>query len=143
MPKKRKTVSVEPDVHEFLSEEGRNASETVNKLVRKEMNGEGLSEELLKMRIEQAEREYRQKANQTREALEHLNNLRKRLDKHQERQKQQLEEIAADVPVKQLRSGIIIDADEPVLESYADSAGVDVDELREEVMKLNSGENDG
>lgn len=90
--KERTTISVDPSVKAFLGEDGRNASETVNKLVKMEMGKDGFNQEYLRSRMEDHEDKYYEAANKAKRHLKRYNELQDRLNDLQKSENEQLEE---------------------------------------------------
>lgn len=132
MSKKRKTVTLDPEVKAYLDSNGRNASETVNQLVKMEMGEEVVNEQLIKMRMEMEEDRYEDAAQKARGHLERYNQLKSRLEQKQERSNTLLQEAGETLRDDQLQE------DNPAVENWAEKIGIEPRELIEEL-----GEDDG
>ena len=132
MSKKRKTVTLDPEVKAYLDANGRNASETVNKLVKMEMGEEVINETLIKMRMDMERDRYQDAAQKARGHLERYNQLKQRLEQQQEKSNALLEEARdalTDVPREE---------DNPAIQNWAEKIGIEPTKLIEELE-----ENDG
>ena len=123
MSKERKTFSLDPEVKAYLDTEGRNASATVNKLVKMEMGGQAVNKEIIKMRIEMEEDRYKQAAQNARSHLERRNELVERLQKVESEERDELMEALdtlESVPWK---------PDNPAIQTNADDLDMTPEEL--------------
>lgn len=90
MSKERKSVTLDPEVAAYLDSNCRNASQTVNKLVKMEMGEDVVNEQLLKMRMEMEKDRYESAAQKAKGHLERYNQLEKQWAEHKSRQQKQL-----------------------------------------------------
>ena len=123
MSKKRKTVSLDPEVKAYLDSNGRNASETVNNLVKMEMGEEVVNETLIKMRMDMEKDRYEDAAQKARGHLERYNQLKQRLEQEQDAKQALLNdarEALEDVPLA---------VDNPAVENWADKLNLTPTEL--------------
>jgi len=123
MSKKRKTVTLDPEVKAYLDTEGRNASETVNKLVKMEMGGEAVNKELIRMRMEMEEDRYQEAAQKARGHLERYNQLNDRISEIEEEEQNHRKEafdLLKNVPWK---------PDNPAIQTNADDLDMTPEEL--------------
>lgn len=93
MSKKRRSVSLEPDVHDYLSREEVNASALVNELVRRHMEGGMEDTAVLRLRKEQVESEVDHLKARTENKIDELEQLENKLESCQNQQQKQLEEV--------------------------------------------------
>lgn len=141
MSKKRRTVSLEEKVDEYLSQDGRNASELVNKLVKKHMNGGATEDEILEFRIEQVESEVNELAGSLERKETELSELKERKEKRQaERSQEEREKIktmAEHLTVYELRSADtpIVKEDKDVQQDLAEKADCSIEELKDEAIR--------
>lgn len=80
MAKDRRSITLDPEVSDYLSKDGVNASALINKLVREYMAGGDTSQELRRLRIQQTESEIENlemQMEQRRKELERLRELEK------------------------------------------------------------------
>lgn len=127
MSKKRKTVSLDPEVKAYLDSNGRNASETVNRLVKMEMGEDVVNEQLIKMRMEMEKDRYEDAAQKARGHLERYNQLKQRLDNRKEAKDELLAEA------KEKLAGIPHNPDNPAVENWADKLEMSPADLLEEL----------
>jgi len=127
MSKKRKTVSLDPEVKAYLDAEGRNASETVNRLVKLDMGDEAVNEEIIRMRMDMEKDRYQEAANKARGHLERYNQLKSRLEGRKSQQEQVLAEAADTLSLHQLHE------DSNPVEFWADKAEMDISEFLSEM----------
>lgn len=93
MSKKRRSVSLEPDVHDYLSREEVNASALVNELVRRHMEGGMEDTAVLRLRKEQVESEVDHLKARTENKIDELEQLENKLESCQNQQQKELEEV--------------------------------------------------
>lgn len=120
MSKERKTFSLDPEVKAYLDAEGRNASETVNKLVKMEMGDEALNEEIIRMRMDMEKDRYEDAAAQARGHLKRYNELKSRLEKRESQEEKVLQEAAETLSRHQLHE------DSNPVEFWAEKADMDI-----------------
>jgi len=127
MSKERTSITVDPEVAEYLSRESVNASGLVNKLVKQYMNGGGEEDALREFRMQQVKSEYEDHAQQARRRLEEYNRLRE--------EARRKEEQTPDVPENEAKRVRMVprEADHPVVENIADELGMSEQELLTEV----------
>lgn len=131
MSKKRKTVSLDPEVAAYLSAEGRNASEKVNKLVKMDMGEETMNEEILRMRAEMERDKYETAAQKARGHLERYNQIMERLESKQDSKNDYWQAAKDAVTVV---DGEIIEG-EQYLAHHASNLNMTVEELRTELIE--------
>jgi len=127
MSKERKTFTLDPEVKAYLDSSGRNASETVNRLVKMEMGEEVVNEQLIKMRMEMEKDRYEDAAQKARGHLERYNQLKARLDTEKEAKNELLEEA------KEKLSDIPHSPDNPAVENWAEKLDMTPEELIQEL----------
>lgn len=127
MSKKRKTVTLDPEVAAYLDVEGRNASETVNRLVRIDMGEEAVNDQILEMRMEMQRDRYEEAASKAKNHLKRYNQLKERLEKARSKKSGLFEEAKdalAEVPKK---------TDNPAVQNWAQKLGMTPSELIQEL----------
>lgn len=127
MSKERKTVTLDPEVAAYLNTEGRNASETVNKLVKLDMGEDVVNEQLIKMRMEMEQDRYESAAQKARGHLERYNQLKRRLDQRKDHQQSVIQDA------KEALDGARLNTDNPAVKNWAEKANISPEELIEEV----------
>jgi len=141
MSKKRRTVSLEEDVDRYLSQDGRNASELVNKLVKKHMNGGATEDEILEFRIQQVKSQREDLAGRLEQKDNELSTLKERKEQqekqHTQEQREKIETMAEYLSVSELGSADqpFIDNDDSMVEDLADKANCSPEELRKEAIR--------
>lgn len=140
MSKKRRTVSLEEKVDAYLSQDGRNASELVNKLVKKHMSGGATEDEILDFRIEQVESEVNDLAGSLERKQNELSELKQRKEQHrtekETQQEEQIQKAAQALRVDELNTtGPYIATDEDVIKQEAEKVGCTVQELKDEAIR--------
>ena len=127
MSKERRTVSIEPDVDEYLSREGVNASELVNELVKNHYSAGGDEKAMLKLREQQLESDVRSLEGQITEKEKELNQIRNRLLEFEDQTETILKE-AADVLVT-------TDPENEALKTWARKADLSPERFAERLEK--------
>jgi hypothetical protein len=127
MSKQRKTVSLDPEVKAYLDANGRNASETVNRLVQMEMGEEVVNEQLIKMRMDMEKDRYEDAAQKARGHLERYNQLSQRLEQQREKTEEKLQEARETLQAGQFYP------ENPAVENWADKLDMTPEELIEEL----------
>jgi len=141
MSKKRRTVSLEPEVDEYLSQSGRNASELVNDLVKKHMNGGATEDEILEFRIQQVKSQREDLAGRLEQKDNELSTLKERKEQqekqHTQEQREKIETMAEYLSVSELGSADqpFIDNDNSTVQELAEKANCSPEELREEAIR--------
>lgn len=123
MTKRRRSVSLEPDVHDYLSREEVNASALVNELVRRHMDGGMEDAAVLRLRKQQVESEVDHLKARTENKVEELEKLESKLESCTNQQQQKLEEVRAildDVPA---------DPTNPAVQNHAENLDMTPEEL--------------
>jgi len=139
MAKQRRTVSLEPEVDEYLSQSGVNASELVNELVEKHMNGGASEDQIREFRKKQVKSEYEQYANQARMKLEELNELQEREEQENQQEKEGVDQRWSDaldvMDVDEIGGTKVITTDEKFVSQWADKLNMDIAEFKAEVIQ--------
>jgi len=126
--KQRKSVTLDPEVSAYLSQEGRNASQTVNKLVKMEMGKDVVDKTLLKYRMQSEKDQYKSAAQKARGHLERYNQLKRQLEKTKSRE----DELMQDVREK--LANVPLQPDNPAVEKQAKRVNMAPKELIKEVQ---------
>jgi len=143
MTKERKTVSLDPEVAAYLGAEGRNASETVNRLVKLDMGDEAVNAEIIRMRMDMEEDRYKEAAQKAKGHLQRYNQLKDRLEQNQQQKERERESFIAEAAEKlepaEWYSSLskeeqIPDADSEAVQSLAEQTDTTAGELRAEVV---------
>jgi hypothetical protein len=131
MSKERRTVSLEPEVDAYLSRDGVNASELVNSLVKKSMNGtdtEDALKELRKQQIRSDIQELQTRMESRREELDTIKDLEEEQQKERESQLQEAISKAKDAPR---------DPENPAIQTQAEKVGMSPEEFIDELPENN------
>jgi len=138
MTKERRTVSLEPHVDDYLSQTGVNASELVNDLVERHMNGGASESEILEFRKRQVKSEYESLADQARKKLEEFNELQEReqqeAQEEQDDREEQWSEAMRAMSVDEIGGTTIVTTDETYVEKWANKLNLSVPEFKAEVI---------
>lgn len=132
MSKERRTVSLEPEVDAYLSRDGVNASELVNSLVKKSMNGTDTEDALKELRKEQLRSEIndlRTRAENKEEELETIEEIQE--EQEEERQSELQEAI-------EKAKGLPLDPDNPGIKNQAEKVDMTPEAFVEELPEDNS-----
>lgn len=125
--KERKSFTLDPEVSAYLSQEGRNASQTVNKLVKMEMGKDVADTQLIKYRMQSEKDQYQAAAQKARGHLERYNQLKKQLEETETQQ----DKIMADV--KEKLENVPLEPDNPGVKAQAKRVDMDPEELIKEL----------
>lgn len=125
MTKRRRSVSLEPDVHDYLSREEVNASALVNELVRRHMDGGMEDAAVLRLRKQQVESEVDHLKARTENKVEELEKLESKLESCTNQQQQKLEKAAA------ILEEVPADPTNPAVQNQADNLDMTAEELLE------------
>jgi uncharacterized protein (DUF3084 family) len=140
MTKERRGVSLEPEVNEYLSQEGVNASQKINKLVKQEMNAGTTERAMLQLRLEQVrgdisnhEGELERLRKQEQDLLERLETLEHEREQQQENT---LQDAINSFDVVELSSmdSPMVDATDDELQDYADELDMSIQELKDKII---------
>lgn len=146
MSKERTSVSLDPEVAEYLSQNGTNASELVNELVKQHMNGGASEEQILDFRISQVESETESLKAQLERKEQELSELlgrKETLSEQEQKQEQEtIQEAYEKARIKELNSGIYIDTSDETLQYYADELEISLHELKQKLTQRYNGKND-
>lgn len=123
MSKERRTVSLEPDVHDFLSKEGVNASQLVNKLVKNHATAGGDERAMLELRAEQLRSDINELETRTQTKQDELDKVEERLSEY----RTERNEIIVDAA--DALSDVSLDAENPAIQNWAEKADMGVDEF--------------
>lgn len=135
MSKERRTVSLEPEVEAYLSRDGVNASELVNSLVKKSMNGtatEDALKELRKQQIRSEIEELQSRMQNRREELETIQELEAEQEQRQEAELQDAIDEAGPLPNDPDNPGIkkLAERVDMTPEAFVDELPENDDDLR-------------
>lgn len=125
MTKKRKTVTVDEDVYEYLDQPGVNASGLMNDLLKRHMNGGDVDGVVREFRINQLEEEageYDERAERKREQAERLRELAEEKRSKLDSELAEAREALATVPHE---------PSNPAVQNWAKKLGMTPDELLE------------
>lgn len=125
--KERKSFTLDPEVSAYLSQEGRNASQTVNKLVKMEMGKDAADKQLLKYRMQSEKDQYESAAQKARGHLERYNQLKRQLENTESKE----DKIMQDV--KEKLENVTLEPDNPGVQAQAERVDMEPAELIEEV----------
>lgn len=103
MTKERRTVSLDEEVEEYLASEGVNASELVNKLVKKHASAGGDERAMLELRKEQLQSDINSLGGRIESKEKELERIQARLDTHNSKEEQILTEAAEALTTTDLR----------------------------------------
>lgn len=123
MSKKRTSVTLDPEVKAYLDANGRNASETVNRLVKMEMGEEVVNEQIIKMRMEMEKDRYEDAAQKARGHLERYNQLKTRLQSQQQKRNELLQEA------KEALGSAYLTEDNPAVKNWSEKLEMEPTEL--------------
>ncbi len=127
MSKERTSLSLDPEVAQFLKQDHVNASGLVNKLVKQHMNG-GAGEDLIReFRIQQLESELNQIQTREEQKREELQKLKEIDSEKTQEQKEALEEA------KEALSTTPRDPENPAIQTKAEELGMSPEELVDEL----------
>lgn len=132
MTKSRRSVTLEPDVDEYLSQDGVNASELVNDLVKNHLTGGGDKQAMLELRKEQVNGEIDNLKQQLKQKEEELATIEERLTEY----RTQTEDVVKEAS-ERLR-GAPLEPSNPGVQNWAEQAGLTETELIEEIKDYRS-----
>lgn len=141
MTKERLSASVDPEVKSYLSQEGVNASELVNKLVKEQMGGSKSEIAMIELRLEQVRSKIEHHESETERLKSQEKQLLKRKNNLQEEQQQETENEKAriiskfDVVELSSRDEPMVDATDDELKPHAQELDMTVEELRTEIKE--------
>lgn len=123
MTKRRRSVSLEPDVHDYLSREEVNASALVNELVRRHMDGGMEDAAVLRLRKEQVKSEVDHLKARTENKIKELEKLDDKLESCTQQHRKQLEEV------REILEGIPREPTNPAVQTQAEKLDMTPEEL--------------
>lgn len=123
MTKRRRSVSLEPDVHDYLSREEVNASALVNELVRRHMEGGMEDTAVLRLRKEQVKSEVDHLKARTENKMDELEQLENKLESCENQQQEELEEV------REILEEVPHDPTNPAVKAKADNLDMTPEEL--------------
>jgi hypothetical protein len=127
MSKERTSLTLDPEVANFLRQDHVNASGLVNKLVQQHMNG-GAGEDLIReFRIQQLESELNQIQTQEEQKRKELEKLQEIDSEKSQEQREALEEA------KEALKHTPRDPENPAIKKQADKLGMDPEDLVDEL----------
>lgn len=129
MSKKRTSITVDPEVKAYLDANGRNASETVNRLVKMEMGEDVVNEQIIEMRMQMEKDRYEDAAQKARGHLERYNQLKSRLDNQRDETRQLVKEA------KEVLGDAHLTADNPAVKNWAEKTGLEPETLIRKVKE--------
>ena len=127
MSKDRRTVSIDPDVEEYLAREGVCASTLVNKLVKNHITAGGDKLAMLELREEQLLSDIRELEGRVEEKENELERVRNDLEEYRSFDEQTLEQKAA------LLDGTPLEKTNTAVKNHAQDIGMDVERFIEEI----------
>lgn len=125
MSKKRRTVTLDPDVDEHLQREGVNASELVNDLVQAHFTVGGDKRAMLEMRENQLVSDIEELEARRESKEKELENVRKQLEDLTRGNESVIEEAADVIPES------VTSPENPAVKNWAADAGISPEELLE------------
>lgn len=125
MTKRRRSVSLEPDVHDYLSREEVNASALVNELVRRHMEGGMEDTAVLRLRKEQVKSEVDHLKARTENKIDELQQLENKLETCENQQQEELEEV------REILDDVPAEPTNPAVQTQADKLDMTAEELLE------------
>jgi len=127
MSKQRRSVSLEPEVHEYLSRDEVNASALVNDLVRRHMNGAAEDAAIIEMRKQQVESEVEHLRTRTESKISELEQLEAKLENHTSQRQAELDDA-----LEKLQS-VPADPSNAAIRTHADKLDMTPEQLIEKV----------
>lgn len=133
MSKERRTVSLDAEADEYLSQEGVNASQLVNKLVRDYTGAGGNDRAMLELREQQLESELTELESRVGTKRDELERVREQLGSHQDQRETILEEARNTLRDTQL------EPDNPAVQTWAEKADMSVEEFLDALSDVGGG----
>lgn len=127
MSKERRTVSLEPDVDDYLSRPAVNASALVNELVSRHMDGETGDGAVMRLREEQVESEVQHLKTRVEKKREELEAIRQ-----QRQNRESAKEASLEASIDDLE-GTPRDPTNPAIQTHADRLNMSPADLVEEL----------
>lgn len=128
MSKDRRTVTLDPEVDDYLDREGVNASELVNKLVRNHMTAGGDDEAILQLRKQQIQSEIQELANRKETKKQEFEQVESKLSELSDDRGDVFDDAVDALTPSDLR------AENHKVEWWANEANVTIDRLIQEVQ---------
>lgn len=128
--KERKSVTLDPEVADYLGRDEVNASGLVNRLVKMHMNGgdpDNAIREFRKRQLKSEINEYEQRAKMKREELEQINEVAAAHEEEQQSAFEEALETVRDIPAERVHP------ENPAVITQAQKAGVTPEELLAEL----------
>lgn len=132
MSKKRRTVSIDEEVDEYLDSDEVNASALVNQLVKNHATAGGGEQAMLELRKEQLQSEMQSKENELQQKREEYRGVLDRLSEYED----ETEEIIAEAA--DVLEGIPLDEgayENPGVKNWAGKAGLSVEKFVEHLRE--------
>lgn len=123
MAKQRRTVTLDPEVHEFLSTEGVNASQLINRLVKNYNTAGGDRQTMLELRKQQIQSDIQELEARINNKQDALTTIQDQLATAHHETEQVIAEADAELPEH------VRDPDNPAVENWADKAGLEPGEF--------------
>jgi len=133
MSKKRTSLSLDPEVADYLQQDRVNASGLVNNLVKQYMEGAD-QKAMQELRKRQLREEYESLVDRARRKYERYEQLDETIPSEEEERQSRLEEAAKRVATTETNTFGTTIADGDQLKQVARNYNVDPDELRKEVL---------
>lgn len=127
MSKERRTVSIDPEVDDYLGQEGTCASTLVNKLVKQHMSGGASEEQILRFRLKQV----KSQESELESRLENKRNERRELEQRLKQYTGFKEEIIADA--EDALNPRMLQADNDAVKNWAQKADMSVADFIDEM----------
>jgi hypothetical protein len=132
------SITVDPEVAEYLSQDGINRSGFLNKAAREKIGLDARNTEMLQLRLQQVrdEREEAEdKAERKRQIEEQLQSKLEEKQQQQEQEQEQLwKEAESVIDVEEIGGTEIITTKDRYLKEWADRLNISVDELKAEIL---------
>jgi len=128
MSKERRTVTLDPDADDYLNQNGVNASELVNELVKNHMSAGGNRRMMLKLRAEQIRSEISELEGRVETKQAELESIQAELDELSDERSDVFDQAAAALSRQDLKD------ETSKVEWWADEAGVSTERLKQEVQ---------
>lgn len=130
MSKERRTVTLDPDVDQYLDEEGVNASQLINHLVENHFTLGGDEIGMLRLREQQLESDITELESRLSSKRKELEQVQYRLDEHRDDQDSVLLEAAETLPPD------VRTPDNPAVETWAKKANLPVSEFLDRLEEV-------
>lgn len=137
MSKQRRTVSLDPDVDEYLDAEGVNASQLVNRLVRNYHSADGDELAMLRLREQQLKSEVEELESRLQSKRNELETVQEKIGEQRNATAGIVREAIDHLPEH------VREPDNPAVENWASKAGMSPEELLERIEDLSGGDEIG